>query len=145
MSEDFWQTIITAGIGVLTASLPVYLAAKFSTRGKPTAPTTDDTPRSSSVVSVNGDLARTVAALAERSDRQDETIARQGEELADLRSWKDTNAPRIDRLVKENRTLYGVLVGALDRLHQVPPLTPADVIQFIRESIPGIGKDPHHD
>lgn len=62
----------------------------------------------------------------ERMDEQDKKIEAQRQ--------------RLDAQEKTARLHQAVLLGVIDRLRRVPPMKPADIIDYIRHHLPGIGE-----
>lgn len=61
--------------------------------------------------------------------------------IAELKADRSQDRKRLDDLAEENRLFRWTLIGVMDRLKQMPPLTPTDILDYIREHVPGIGKD----
>lgn len=61
--------------------------------------------------------------------------------IASLKADGEQGRKRLDDLAEENRLFRWTLIGVMDRLKQMPPLTPTDILDYIREHVPAIGKD----
>jgi len=62
-------------------------------------------------------------------------------DIQQLKADRQAQEKRLDDLAEENRQYRWAIVGIRDRLKQMPPLTPADILDYIREHVPGLGKD----
>lgn len=67
-------------------------------------------------------------------------LAEHKESIAALKADSIQDRKRLDDLAEENRLFRWTLIGVMDRLKQMPPLTPADILDYIREHVPGIGR-----
>lgn len=60
-------------------------------------------------------------------------------DIAELKAVREQDQKRLNDLAEENRLYRWTLIGVSDRLRQMPPLTPNDILDYIREHIPGLG------
>lgn len=63
------------------------------------------------------------------------------DDIAELKSDRITDTKRIDALAEENRLYRWTLVGVTDRIHQMPPVTPEDLLEYINERQTMLRKD----
>lgn len=62
-------------------------------------------------------------------------------DIVELKQGREQDAKRLNDLAEENRLYRWTLIGVSDRLRQMPPLTPNDILDYIREHVPGLGRD----
>lgn len=84
-------------------------------------------------------FAQMQAIVSEHKD----SIADQKADIEGLKVARAEDRADLDSLAEENRLYRWTLIGVTDRLRQMPPLTPADILDYIHERIPVLrkGKD----
>lgn len=70
-----------------------------------------------------------------------ESIVAQRKDIDDLKTAQGEARVQLDSLAEENRLYRWTLIGVTDRLRQMPPLTPKDILDYIHERIPLLRKD----
>ena len=68
-------------------------------------------------------------------------VSEHKESIAKLEAARSEDTKRLDDLAEENRLYRWTLIGVTDRLRQMPPLTPADILDYIHERLPMLRKD----
>lgn len=68
-------------------------------------------------------------------------LAEHKDSISTLQSAREKDTCRLDDLSEENRLYRWTLVGVTDRIRQMPPVTPEDLLEYINERQSMLRKD----
>lgn len=70
-----------------------------------------------------------------------DSLSTQKADIEILKAARAEDRAELESLAEENRLYRWTLIGVTDRLRQMPPLTPKDILDYIHERIPLLRKD----